>query len=499
MPDRIKGKTVKVDPILIAFLFVLLFGPPVIPEINTALFAGAFAFVMLATKYRRALWRTIADCGMPRFVLTMAAFFVYLAVITVVNFLLGERVQLMHYVKLWYRFFLLVPMLLICSLYICLRAKALGYGVTGVAGCFLGAVLIQVVLAMLALLLPELKAFFVRTIYANTGDRYMGIPWIMQRRGFGFTNSFADSFGWGMGLLAALPLFLVKPKRYWPILLCPVILFVSLVNVRTGLVMAALGAAFSLPHLAMVFWRADRREKLKMVLTVVAAVLILAFLIGMIAVLNPVTLEWILGDVGSVIKALVPGWAGKETVPPALSDPTMTVPGTTDPAITTDPSASLPASTGPDATVPVTTGPNGAGQADPNKHALTSTADTLFSARYWNIPTGRILLFGSGHTIYGADGYLHSDVGYVNDLWMGGIVGSLLLYFAFGSLIAAAFRSAEEIWLRLLILLFGASMLIFQIKANAVMFNAGTVLILPMLFLVILQGKQKNKGEPADA
>lgn len=123
----------------------------------------------------------------------------------------------------------------------------------------------------------------------------------------------------------------------------------------------------------------------------------------------------------------------------------------------------------------------------------------MFSGRSWNIPTGRILLFGSGHTIYGADGYANSDVGYVNDLWMGGIVGTILLYLAFGILFVKAFQNAQANWVRLLVLLFAASMLVFQVKANAIMFNAGMVVILPTLFLVIFQGKQKAKGESSNA
>lgn len=466
MLKLLKMKVPKIDWVLVGFLFVLLFGPPVIPDINTALFAGVFALVMLLTRYRRELRQAIIDSGVFKFFAAMVVFFIYLAVVTVVNIALGEQVQLMHYVRLWYRFFLIVPMLLVCSLYVCLRAKELNYGVFDLAKCFLAAVLIQVVLALLALLLPQLKAWFVSVIYANTGDRYMGIPWIMQRRGFGFSNSFADSFGWGMGLLAALPLFFVRPKRYWPILLCPVILFVSLVNVRTGLIIAALGLVISVPNLLVVFRRGDWAEKKKMLLTVLVAVLILALLIGMIYICNPVTLEWILGDVISVSNAVVQSVIpGNNNTEPTQTDPQATDPQATDPQHSSKP--------------------------------LTTTADTLFSSRFWNIPLGWALVFGTGHTIYEAEGYPHSDVGYVNDLWMGGIVGSLLLYGAFALLFVAAFKSAKEKHMKLLVLFFAASMLAFQVKANATMFNAGTVVMLPMLFFMIYDGSQKAKKEPA--
>ena len=133
--NSIKKSLSKVDIILVSFIFFLIFSPPIIPQINTALFAAAYAFVVLIVKYRKELFSAIKSSGMLRFGIIFAVFLVYVAMVTVVNYLtIGEHVQLMHYIKLWYRFFMIVPVLMRCCLFIFLRAKELNYNLYD---CFL--------------------------------------------------------------------------------------------------------------------------------------------------------------------------------------------------------------------------------------------------------------------------------------------------------------------------------------------------------------------------
>ena len=55
--------------------------------------------------------------------------------------------------------------------------------------------MLQFGLVFISLVIPAVKAAFIAFIYKNTGDIYLGTPWVMERRGFGFSNSFVDSFG----------------------------------------------------------------------------------------------------------------------------------------------------------------------------------------------------------------------------------------------------------------------------------------------------------------
>lgn len=450
-----KAKLVRLNTVgsyklsFLAFLFVLIFGPPVIPQINTALLACVAAAVLLVTRYRSQLLNVFRQSGMSRFSLLFLVFLAYLAVITPINvFLFHERVQTMHYITQWYRFFLIFPCLTAASLYICLRARELRYTPEKLAMCFVWASAAQFLLAMAALLIPQVKEAFVAVIYRATGAEYLSVDWVMRRRGFGFTNSFVDSFGWGMGIIAALPFFAVTKKEFRPVLLVPVVLFISIVNVRTGLIIAALGGVCALPYLLKTFFAMDRQRRKKAILTVISALLILCLLISVVFLANKITLRWIAGDVLSFIDAM------------ELDDPENGEEDTT---------------------------------REPLSDSQTTTAETLFSDRFWNFPPTRILLFGSGHSIFGAEGYPNSDVGYVNDLWLGGIVGCLILYASFAVLILSAFRRSEDLRRKLLTVFLAASLAVFQIKANAVMFCAGLNVMLPMLAYLNYYGNPAAK------
>ncbi len=448
----IKSGITKYDFSLVVFIFFLLFAPPIVPQINTALFATAIAFILLVTKYRGQLVQTVKDSQIWKYFVLMCAFFLYLAIVTVISvFVFKECVQFMHYIKLWYRFFMIVPVLLICSLYICIRCKELKYSVYDLGMCFVYATLFQFVLAFLALICPQIKAFFVAVMYNNTGDTYLGTPWVMERRGFGFSNSFVDSFGFGMGLIGALPLFFINKNRWKIVYTVPFLIFVSLVNVRTGLLIAAVGLVISVPVIFKALKSADKKTRKKFLLTAVVAVVVLALLIALVQVVNPKTIKWILGDFGSVVESVVPD--GSSIMENEIFE----------------------------------------GMKDDSD---STTADILFSERFWNMPEGLTLVFGCGHTIFGAEGYPNSDVGYINDLWMGGVIGALLLYSAFAWLFIKAFKSTRKLNIKCLVIFFAVSIMIFQIKANAIAFNAGINTILPILFYVIFSAKQETvEGE----
>lgn len=448
----IKSGITRYDFSLVVFIFFLVFAPPLVPQINTALFATAIAFVLLVTKYRGSLVQTVKDSQIWKFFILMCAFFLYLAVVTLINvFVFKECVQLMHYIKLWYRLFMIVPVLLICTLYICIRCKELKYSVYDLGMCFVYATLVQFVLAFAALICPQIKAFFVAVMYKNTGDAYLGTPWVMERRGFGFSNSFVDSFGFGMGLIGALPLFFVNKKRWKIICTVPFLIFVSLVNVRTGLLIAAVGFVISVPVIVKAFKTANKKARKKFLITAVIAVILLALLVALVQVVNPKTIKWILGDFSSVVESVVPD--GSSIIEKDIFE----------------------------------------GMKDDSK---STTADILFSERFWNLPKGVTLIFGCGHTIFGAEGYPNSDVGYVNDLWMGGVIGALLLYSSFVWLFVKSFKITRKLNIKCLVIFFAISVMIFQIKANAIAFNAGINTILPILFYVIFSAKQEiGEGE----
>ena len=418
----------------IVLLFFIIFSPPVIPVVNTTLVTAAVLGILIFVKYKGQISDALKSSKIMLFCLVFSLFLLYLALTTVVNFCLGNTVQLMHYVKLWYRFFLIVPMSAVICLYIVLRTKELSYSPEKLCMCIIIATMLQFVLAFSALLFPSVKSFFIDIIYKNTGDGYLDIPWVMARRGFGFSNSFLDSFGFGMGIVAALPLFILKPENKKILLLIPFLLLISILNVRTGLIIAFLGVLTALPHFFIVF---KKSNKPILILTVITAFALLICLLIIVYLCNPVTLGWIIEDVSSIAGTVIPE-ASNQILPDAIAS-----------------------------------------------NSDTTTAQVLFSSRFWNIPLGLTLIFGSGHTIFGAVGFPNSDVGYINDLWMGGIVGTAILYSAFILIILQALKGSKKLSRKSLVVFLSLSFFVFQIKANAIAFNAGLIVFLMLLFSLI--------------
>lgn len=445
-----KSRQSKYKATFILYIFCLLFAPPIIPKINVGLLAVIFSTLLIFTKYKQSYIKVLKTSGILKFSAFFVLFLIYLFITTGINvLLLGERVQLMHYITLWYRYFLIVPVLAFACIYICLRARELNYSPKDLLYCFIFASLLQCILVFLTLIFPSLKDLFIKIIYQNTGDEYLSIAWVTDRRGFGFSNTFVDSFGWGMGLIATLPLFLIKKDNLKPVLLIPFLLIISLVNARTGLVMFAIGIVFGLYILFLTLKGSRLKAKLISLGWINLAIVMLIILCVIILLLNPLTLKW----VGSGIASFLPDTA---TQPNALSDAIDSL----------------------------------------KNDADTTTTEVLFSDRFWNLPKDYILLFGSGHSIGGAKGYENSDVGYVNDLWIGGIIGSAILYLAFLTIFKSAFKSAKGFAFKSLVLFLWVCFLIFQIKANSITFSAGLNTTLPILFYIIHHSKNSETPKP---
>ena len=52
----------------------------------------------------------------------------------------------------------------------------------------------------------------------------------------------------------------------------------------------------------------------------------------------------------------------------------------------------------------------------------------LFNDDFWKLPPFPRVLIGTGHSLYLAEGYNHSDVGYINEIWIWGIIGCVVFY-----------------------------------------------------------------------
>lgn len=82
------------------------------------------------------------------------------------------------------------------------------------------------------------------------------------------------------------------------------------------------------------------------------------------------------------------------------------------------------------------------------------------------------MVFGTGHTVYGAEGFSHSDLGYVNNIWLGGLLGTLCLYGTFAWLFVKSLRVHHSF----LIVAVAFAFFAFEIKGVGICYNPGMAL-----------------------
>ena len=115
----------------------------------------------------------------------------------------------------------------------------------------------------------------------------------------------------------------------------------------------------------------------------------------------------------------------------------------------------------------------------------SDSMEKLFSSRFWLLPNARYWIFGTGHNRYLVTGYPHTDVGYVNDFWFGGILGLALQYMPFVYLLTVSIKkSGSNKWNSLSWILF-VLIAIFNVKGIVTTANGGMLLYVLILLLLL--------------
>lgn len=116
-----------------------------------------------------------------------------------------------------------------------------------------------------------------------------------------------------------------------------------------------------------------------------------------------------------------------------------------------------------------------------NKDAATQVTSigNLFRDKSFKLPDKIVnILFGTGHTVYSLSGFEHSDVGYTNNIWLVGILGSLFLYSTFAKFFIDAYQNHKDKAGKILILFIAVSFFIFEVKGGGVTYQPAMVLTL---------------------
>ncbi|MBP3339455.1 MAG: hypothetical protein J6L69_08635 [Lachnospiraceae bacterium] len=122
---------------------------------------------------------------------------------------------------------------------------------------------------------------------------------------------------------------------------------------------------------------------------------------------------------------------------------------------------------------------------------LVTSVDILFNEKFWNLPENWYqIIFGTGHSVYGAQNFGHSDVGYINNIWSFGLVGSSMLYITYYKFIMKTKENLSNVYQKTQLYLFIALM-VFEIKAVGIGCNPGNVVIILLIFVINFLDKKE--------
>lgn len=427
---------IKIKISFIFYLFCFIFAPPIVPHINTFLIVAIYSAITILLRYKNEVKDIFKKSGMKLFAIGFATFFVYFLIIACINIAIGNRVNLSEYVITTYRFALIFPLALICILYIIIKCKEYKFKIEDIIFSFVLCGLLEFVIALVAFLIPVVHKVLIDTMYYFTRNDILLRPDLVKRRFYGYANDMLDSFGYGVGLMAVLPVILsFRTQKIRYLFFTPCLLFLTFINARTGLFIFAIGFLCVIP----MFFMMSKKSQFKFAITFLGLILLLGLLLGLVYIFNRTAFTSSLTDILSIFKFIFKG--------------------------------------------------------ERRAHGY-DTASVLFDPSGWYLPANWVsLLFGTGHTVFSVSGFQNSDVGYINDLWLVGIIGTVILYSTFILLFYKVWKCSKDFLNKTVSLMLLTSLMLFQIKGRAIMANTGLLLTLTLTMAFIYLEFQKELEE----
>ena len=275
---------------LTIYIFCLLFAPPFFKNINFLLVLAFFSLVILIIKYRDKFNLIIKNYYLKNIILILLVYYIWQIISIIINCLIGD-IHLYNYMINFYSMFLVFPLTFICALFITFYIVENKFDFNCLIKLIIYAGLIQSVITLLSFVFPSVKNFLLNIMYENTGEQLYLNKYHTTRRFFGFANNLLDSFGFGTGILAILPLFYsIRNGKKWLIAI-PFLLIVPFLNSRTGLLVFAIGFIIWLIYLI--------KNKLlnnyfKIFIWLIISIVFLSLVVFVFA---PTTVLWIVNDI----------------------------------------------------------------------------------------------------------------------------------------------------------------------------------------------------------
>lgn len=405
--------------LLVIYIFCGVFAPPIL-KINILWVLTFIALVHLICTNRSMSFSVKAKSTsfLAPFILA-----VYIILNVLINAILDPRDLNRNRLIVIYQCFALIPMQIIVCQSIFRIMKNNDLDVDDLIHSCIGAGILEGVMVVAAFIFAPIRELFLTIMATNAGNDLYTQEYFLSYRAYGFSATLLDTFGYGMGLLAGISL-LQKKWTAFTVTGMVFCIFSTLVNSRTGLLI----------FLVAVFVKGIymfRNGKLHFKFTSVISILLMAIVIILFinsSIIDSITYEWVKSGFESILNFV----SGKT-----------------------------------------------------QEYHLGSMQNTLLSERFWHLPKNLWgVIFGEGHSCYNSFEVLGvaSDVGYVNYIWIIGILGTTFLVLYIHSLFKKRMNSYINYSYRQVILFLEISFFVMFIKGNIITHCAGTFVTLLFLF-----------------
>lgn len=402
------------------YIFLLVFCPPIVPRFDVILMT--FSAFAILRKYRNLILQVVVKSGISYWLKSMILLAGYVLVIPlpISTFFYNDIVQTGHYISLVNRYGLLAAELLICGSYLILELKRNKLKVEDFFKYLFYAGAIESTFSIGALLSPQFKQLLLTIAYINTGDGMYKNSYLINTRLYGFSNTLLDLFGLGISVIASVCFVFGVFKNKKYVLLSLYIMIATAVNSRTGLVLYCICVLTTIVYL---IFRGNGKEILFGVAAIFIGINVFNYFMAS-DFIDEATKSWVTSGIDSVFEVLEDG----ETDSGSLS--------------------------------------------------------VLLQDSWWELPEGIRLLIGTGHSRYLAEGYSHTDVGYVNEIWTFGVIGAVFLYLNVLRIIYMSTSHYKNHMATAIGIILLVEYLVFNVKAVALGYNPGATAIFLILFVM---------------
>ncbi len=282
---------------LLIYMFLIIYAPPILKNVNTILIVFAFTFLVLLLKYRSEVVNILKNSNVKKILLLFFLYFSWYAISVLLNFIFFQELYIKNiFINLYSMGLVLFPCFT-CVIFVFVYSNKNKISFNEIIKIIIYAGLIQSFICILSFLFPPVKSFLIELLYNLTNDKVFLNEYHIARRFYGYSNGLVDAYGFGSGIIACLPLFYSMSNSKKILITLPFLLTIVILNSRTGIIIFAIG-------LFIFFISLFKKNKTKEFLPVISYSILLSIVVVIIVyIFNPTTINWIVTDFLSFFNA----------------------------------------------------------------------------------------------------------------------------------------------------------------------------------------------------